>query len=370
MPFFRSNYGASGGGDGGEDTWNESYLEIISNNNFFTDYPLKLEVNTELFLLNNYGWDIESLQEFRVGNCVRLLSSVFSGYRSGSLFNGIVNLQGATSLYSAGSLMNNCSRFNSTVIFPDYIRPYDKVYPDGPNISSGSQMSFYQFMNGCYNYNQPIHIKLREMSSPSNANIYASLGLFFNGCSNLNSKVTFEFDKYNKDPNSIANSYIEYSCSNMFNGCYKFNQPMIFPIGITSSGNIFNYCSNFDQPVVFDTGYYNTYSYFGAANCFYCAPNMRSDIIFTNVSDTTNMWINKLIYSTNNSRSINIYSNNIEKITAVNDLIYGVSEITWSEVTNGVYNEMYNIYVLNNVSDGLNTFNNYYYNFYGELPVF
>ena len=373
MPFFRSRLASSGGGEGGEDHWEDNYISISDSNNIFSDYPALMSVTVQTFNLNQYSYDINSLKEVRVGKRVTNFYDVFSGYRSMSMFNGKVNLYGAESLVYARGIVNNCYLFNSTVIFPDHTNAVIPLYYGGPEYNYGSgvsnYISFYGIFNQCTAYNRDTAIRLHETSVPDDRVVRLDIGYMFNRCTSFNSKVTLDFDRYYKNNENIQCSSVIYNCMYMFSNCFYFNQPMIFPKGVNYGYYLFNGCYDFNQPVVFDCGLSQDITMV-LTNCLYDATNMKSDIILTNVNDDSLLVLSNFVQVTDNTNSINIYSNNTDIISSTVNLCVGGGTMSWTSVTNGVYNELYNIYVLNNVSDGLNAFNSYYYDFYGVSPVF
>lgn len=350
MPFYRSNFGSSSGGGGGGGSTDSPYLSFTSTDN---SYPILYNAT-----FNSYAnYDPSVITNIKIGNRVQELYFCFGDWRN---LNAPVDLRNATMLINMDHLLYNCENFNSTFYFPDYFSQ-----------PMGEDESLYYSCCGvfgsCFKFNQPVALRMHDHVNTDHYTFSKYEEIFYN-CSNFNSKVTFDFEKLNTNAENIYNSIISYSCQKMFDNCTNFNQPMVFPAGICSSSYIFNNCRNFNQPVVFDL-YCSDGVYF--ENLFNTAFNMHSSIILLNVEDSSYSSMFKNFV--NSAYENTIYIKNSAGI--LNNNVVG-RQLTWTTSTapnnascNVYYNSDFNITISEDVDDGLNQFNNYYYNFYGEYPV-
>ena len=364
MPFFRSNLIRSGGGGGG--SYNENYVSFIGSDNTFTDYAPIMNMSCYVFNFNQYNAISNEITEVKIGNRVNIIQG--QGWLNRLNINATINLHNATLLSSVNMALTWCNNFNAPVIFPNNISLTYTQYP-------GTQLyqnypSYTYFFDNCVNYNTATNIRFHEISTPNNKIINLNLSYMFSGCTNYNARTLFDFDRLYKNESSMPYSKILYYCSFMFYKMYggmSFNQPMIFPMGLQHANGVFGSCASFNQPVVFDLGGLNGSTTCNLSSAFN-SMHMKSDIIILNGNRPLNA--NNLLRNGRNNVSVNIYCENVSRIQAAQNLFNGKPTLTWTSVTNGVYNAVYNVYILNNVSDGLNAFNAYYYDFYGEEPVF
>lgn len=386
MPFYRSVLqDTGGGGGGGGGSTENSYIKFVGPDNVFDSYPPLMFMSNSIFRLysSNYNNMVNNINEIAIGNRVVDLGSMwFSSY--GPQFNGIMNLQNATSLQFAGSVLNGCKNFNSQIIFPETSSMYIDSFPG--EVQNNYQVSYFGFLNGCSNYNLVTTLKMHEISTNENTVAFVAFPNFFSGCSNFNSRVLFDLDKLHKDESGLAFSKVLCNCDMMFANCNNFNQPIVFPSGLYSASYTFSNCNNFNQPVVFDCGAgsykeegigSNGFMNYRLDGVFYRTTNMRSDIIFKNfvVDENTNYYFWNFIRVNNylNTNSLNIYVDNIEYFTNQPNMFAMdayTQQPTWDTTSNGVFNSQYNVYILNNIGDALNNFNNYYFDLYGEYPIY
>ena len=229
------------------------------------------------------------------------LGSMFEGCRnfnSPVTFNGNSNLFGAVSFYrmfcnsafncpidfsnieaserldfveTFGDTRRNPSVFNQPIVFP-YVSTYiifgntfGQVFNQPINID-GAEWARLNLINGYFvphNFNQPINISPNLMCD----NFYGA----FEGCAELNQPINLPtFDL--KDDN------INYECNidNLFIGCTKFNQPLIFNFYTPTPHNTtismryaMSYCSNFNSPINFNIEPYNDHVNIDASYFFY-----------------------------------------------------------------------------------------------------
>ena len=363
MPFFRSSVATSGGGG----SYNKEYIAFIgSDTKFAPNYQplMNMGQGWHSFSFNNFNAKMNEITEIKIGKRVLSLSNSFWNTN----INAVFNMYNATFLFSTYYTLAQCNNFNSPVIFPNNTSLTYTRFPGGTQFFQNYPSFSYMFSN-CRNYNQPTTVRFHEISTPDNKMITINMSGMFSGCNNFNSRLVFDFDRLYKNTTNLSLARVLYSCSSLFffmAGSYSnFNQPMVFKGGLQNADRVFCNCPYFNQPVVFDVGFASgTPNLSSAFNCL----NMKSDIIILNGNHAMN--VNNFLRSGRNNASINIYTENISKFQSASNLFNNRSSLTWTSVTNGVYNEMYNVYLLNNVSDGLNAFNEYYYNFYGEYPIY
>ena len=353
MPFYRSVLeSAGGGGGGGSDIWGDAYVSF----NIEENPPLMNLSNNYIFTsLNNNSVQLE----VKIGNCVGSVAGLF---RNLSQFNCDVNLKKASHVNDFTSMLYGAYNFNSNVIFPELtIAPNRTAYSDMVNINCG-----YLFSN-CVNYNQPTNISLHVRPQP-NSTIWCYGGYMFMNCYNFNSRITFDTLKYINNIQDNTEYALHVYAESMFMNCYNFNQPLIVPPSFSLYSGFWN-CRNFNQPVVFDIRDADGGEF---ERIFEGARNMYADIIFlnSNIEMEYPPSFNGLISNMNRTEPTHIYIENIGLIKDNCNVVSNVASITWAETTNGYFNSTYNVYLLNNVDDALNNFNNYYYNFYGEYPTF
>jgi len=351
MPFYRSVLAGGGSGGGG----NSPYVTFESRGALPTITLARFSSNND-----------EEITKLTLGNQVFNASSFCQEASWQSIyhdnFNASIDLNNAERLAEAACFLESCPDFNSPVTFPNF--SYGNYYSWGEGNSSS--MNYSYFFNNCQNYNQPTTLRFHEVSSTDNEGAYLSMECFFADCYSFNSRVIFDFDKANKSTTNSEEAMIQYSCGAMFAGCNHFNQPLIFPAGITNTMSMFYNCENFNQPVVFDLNlgaYYISFS-----ELFRTAPNMCADIIFLN-SNNMKYQDHMFDYLVNNTRSntINIFIDNVTGIK--NNNLTGQGTITWTEYASPYgyttyANSAYKIQIIDNAQYGLDKFNNYYNNFY------
>lgn len=373
MPFYRSvlESAGGGGGGGGGDT-KSPYVNLTTDG----EYPYV--ENFQYNLSMSFDEDIEAISKVEIGNKIISVGNLFSGnyyypYTSLTKFNAPVDLKNARALQNMSYMVNGCENFNSTVIFPERI--------DDPQGDIDAYFGCCQTFYGCTNYNQPTAIRFHDYSSNKDNYSQINMSYMFYNCRNLNSQVLFDFYKANKNIEYEYDSYfsIHYDCNNIFNNCESFNQPLIFPPLMSNFWNYsFSNCNSFNQPIVFDLFGCDTYgvNFYGV---FGWLPNMASDIIFLNSNQNFNKYYFELLLNTSRTKMTNIYIENVFSTNILNDRVvmsgpnnidnYTVSSSPYNAECNVYTNTTYKITISEDVQHGLNEFNNYYYNFYGEYPV-
>lgn len=237
--------------------------------------------------------------------------------------------------------------------------------------------------NSCKNFNRPFELR------PWMRNPVA----VFQGCSIYNYPVNI--------PDPISNSYINtigfgVPCASMFSGAWAFNSRVNFPrnnvignIGVQSmfqSTNLFNqpiyikcangrifldsmfqHAQNFRDMILID--FTNETGLITMNTMFNNAKARATDIIL-NYTNTTAMIVRGVnicrnYYKYENKR-INIYVKDPALFTALAWENYGAASTSYfAATTNGYYNASMNVYILTNVSDGVNKFWDHYNTLYG-----
>ena len=246
-------------------------------------------------------------------------------------FNSPVDMSNATNLISANQMFYLCYNYNQPTVFPNNVRDYFSTF------------------RACLNYNQPTELFV------SNNNTYPVniIGTFMQ-CDELNSRI---------DITPIGNNII---CvyDRIFYHADKFNQPMIFK-NTGTLNQIFEHASSMRCPIVIDFAK-GTENAVTGNNCAWdgCVIN---NIIILN-------YVNQTITWQGSAQQVTFYVN--DPYTFVNRCRYlyrqGAERYNYIPIENGLQADVsyYNIRVLNNVSDGLNYFNEFYYNYYGEYPTY
>ena len=240
----------------------------------------------------------------------------------------------------------------------------------GENVRWENNSMAYAF-NGCTNLNSPVYIhpsvtnmqstfsdcsKFNQSMDLSNINTTSMIATFHN-CIELNSTIvlpqtvtttnyTFRYCHNFNQPVIIPNS-VQYTIG-MFKGCHNFNQPINIPNNVVSASDMFTNCRNFNQPLVIP----DSVNARGVLYMLDGCTNMSQDvkIYSTIINNAYRFCANK-----NNSKRLNIFvpstgnTFNAFKSTATANRIVQ-STITWTTMTNGVYNSKWNIYIYNNLA--------------------
>lgn len=242
--------------------------------------------------------------------------------------------------------------------------------PSNYTVKYGSKINAIPYGMWGKNFNGPVIIENGLLSACQ----------MFGNSKYFNHPVTF--------PNSCCNFYMTFFNSNLFNSkvvfpptCEKFtsfarvfentnfNHPVIFSKNCVNLYDAFFYDPAFNQPIVIQDTNVNL---FYAFMCNSGQSTFASNVIFkADTSGYNNRHISTPpFYNKNVQKRVNIYANNLTPFTANNVKWATTTALTWTATTNGYYNAAQNIYLYNNVSDALNWFNNYWYDMYGEYPVY
>lgn len=263
-------------------------------------------------------------------------------------------------------MLNGCSNFNRPVTFGNNVRNISYCLRgcskfNSPVVIGDNVTSMLGLFNGCSEYNQPINIP--------NKNI--SINLLFSGCKKFNCPVTI--------PDSITRAV------DLFRSCFNFNQPVTISDNINYASAMFADCYNFNQPVTISNNINSVSSMF--ANCYKFnqplnvnCPNVQSILSYSGINSnvtfgtrTVNLFramdncmnftgdvfvqgtavtnVYGLFNYCNNSLRKNIWFNSA--LNAVFNARTGSTSmvgasVTWTAMTNGFYNALYNIYCYNN----------------------
>ena len=253
-------------------------------------------------------------------------------------FNAPVNILSGTAM---NYMFSSFTRFNQPLTIPSTVQQLVSTF------------------NSCTSFNQPVvipEVAVNCMNMFSNCGVFnqfmyipasvTNASLMFNNCMRFDSPVIF---------NKSATMYAYANVVSMFSMCRNLNSPVIFhEKALNSCISMFMNCNKFNQPVLVPASVNNCQGMFKFAN------NMRSDIILNGTFQGTSVATKGMITAVTGKPSLNIYCSNLSAIngTSTTYSITGAA-ITWEAVTNGYYNATYNIYLLNNVQDGLDKYNNY-----------
>lgn len=321
MPFYRCIPPTSGGGGGGSGSC--EHISVVDNG---VTYEPMLNFNTcVIYMTKDYGYaDFNS--PITVGDKVLQINGLCRGCPN---FNSPVNMINATNLSRIYDAFYHCDNFNQPVRFPDSnLAVYSNVFL------------------GATKYNQPTTFYINSLSTSVGASLYQSLS----GCTEFNSKVDFNLGANIKSVNYYS----------LLHGATSFNQPLLFRKSSRVT-NVLNNATNMECPLLieFSNEAYASYQIIENTKI-----NTVIILNYSNFSIVTS-WRPA-------SSGITYYVDDVATFTSKAQWLSIAIQngVSFTQVTNGVYNAAYNIYVLNNVNDGCNYFNNFYYNFYGEYPIY
>ena len=327
MPFYRCIPPANGGGGGGSDSC--GHITVVDNG--VTYEPLISFKRDICYFTNAYGNYSTFNSPITIGNKVLSSENLCSGCRN---FNSPVDMTNATSLSWLYNTFYGCWNFNLPINFP----------------RSENLCVYHGVFQAASNYNQPTKFYL----STNVTSVIGSLYSAFAGCSSFNSRVDFEFLS-GKSDNIKAMKY-----DFAFSGASNFNQPLLLR-RVSGFNNLLNNAISMECPLLIDLANTGDSSYG----------------VLTNTKVNTVIILNYAI----SPRNIQWFANSVGATYYVDDVTNFSTKSQWltesirnsvsfTQVTNGLYNSAYNIYILNNVNDGCNYFNNFYYNCYGEYPTY
>jgi len=315
-----------------------------------------------------------------------------------------------TTIYAAQAF-SNCYNFNAEIKFPEnaglmqiqqmlwYCRNYNQPIHFPKNIDTSLSGLAYQVVNAtrmlsdCNNFNSPVHFPWNITSL--NANGAAMFTAFFFNCRNYNQKTVIRdcgpylsgffvnCDNFNS-PILFDERY--YNTADMYRtfaeflrNCYNFNAPILFPkalnitnhtMGVAYDNALAN-CANFSQPYLYfpiprqmNYAFYNSKVMTSNINIILDVmdPNFIPSTQFGSMfnSSIATPWPGiKRIYK-NNADTWLMSNSSFGTAVAGRYSMFGNNvNVTFTPVTNGYYNEAYNVYFLNNVSDALVEYDNW-----------
>ena len=307
-------------------------------------------------------------------------SGMFTGC---SVFNQPISLDNR--FRNMAYMFNNCQAFNQPVKIPKSAITVSAMFYNCIVFNSivdfsecdsrnGGQLNYMSAMfSNCQNFNQPVNLPLIPSydyapSPGGSGNVAAYQSIFYN-CTNFNSKFSL------KVKNMFTGNF-----SGFMKNCTNYNIPLYID-GSESDrlflDDAFTYMCNFRQPMLieFNPGGPT----FTARNMFNrlttSTPmnhNRPTDLIFHNLNSNLTVssagsWTRNMLIgcSERTNQRINIYIPVLEYLTYMNNALGIIGKaVTWTSMTNGLYNATYNVYLYNNVQDGVNQFWDYYNNFY------
>lgn len=334
MPFYRCMVPNTGGGSGGGD----DYLYYMDNGEKI--YPKIKSIrfdsienfNSPVNIGNNIG-DITSIfSECNMYNQPTIIPS--SATKCNYAFYNCKNFNSPVTLYNGIEYMydmfDGCSNFNQPIT----------IFPSVKSISG--------LLSRCYNYNSQITMQ---------SNLFDSIKNLFLSCHNYN--------KFMVMPNSIRDLEAAFQNCDEFNFPVKLRYDVAVNNGFFTAYNAFRGCYNLRSPIMIDID--SSMNVNGSVNLSFMFANSDniSTIIFNGLYGKTKINVQCMLgkrpsYYDGISR-LNIYTDNISAFMEVTNSYSLVNNtISWTAITNGYGSSYYNIYLYNNVQDGMNWFNNIY----------
>lgn len=326
----------------GDNVTNCEYMFYATNFNSHVTIGNNVQNCYEMF-----GWANNFNQPVNIPDSVISCTSMFT---YANKFNSPVKFSNNCAYYS--DMFNGCENFNQPISFSSVATDLRNMLRNAKNfnqpiyIQSDDISSLDQFMQNCWNFNSNIEIHGDKRGIGTNAQNA------FSRCWNLNSPVILDV--------GLNNAY------RLFCECNNFNAPVSFadPIGFnTNAYEAFAYCNNFNQPINLPYNFYGnnmfvwcnslnqnlnitfgrqTYFNYFFKNCLSIGGNfyIESSYIYG---------VSQMLNTQLHDKVVNIFSFNTAPFiqTTAYTSITG-TDITWSEMDNGYYNEAYNIYIYNN----------------------
>ena len=324
MPFYRCSAPSS---DGGGDSETCEHI-IVTHNGLNYGVPVWINNNIAELTSNIHGNNLTFNCPVTIGDAVIKTENLFQYCYN---FNSYVDMSNATNLNSVNQMFYYCPNYNQPTYFPNTVQDY---------------FSTFRF---CPNYNQPTELYASKTGIGTMASNF--IGTFMT-CYNMNSRINIKV--LSENAMCVYDSFLYYA--------NNFNQPMIFKKA-ASFNRLFEKASNMRCPIVIDFAK-NANNVTTGNNCAWdgCIIN---NVIFLN-------YVNQKIAWEGTATNVTFYVN--DPYTFVNQCtsLYrqGAKKYNYIPIENGLQADVswYNIRVLSNVLDGLNYFNNFYYNCYGEYP--
>lgn len=150
-----------------------------------------------------------------------------------------------------------------------------------------------------------------------------------------------EWNDFN-EPVTIGNQ-VTY-CYQIFQNLPSFNQPVTIPNGATNCQSMFWNCASYNQDITIPASVTDARYMFDS--CYNMGSNIFVDAEFESAMNCTA----GMLASKDHSKRVNIWCNNLSTFLSTNWQSIVSSSITWTEMTNGYFNSVYNIYLYNNYS--------------------
>ena len=324
MPFFRCSSPVSGGGDSGCQHISYEYDGETYEPCLYTNlYTIPVAFN------NQFG------NAYMFNSPVTIGDKMIQAYgilKQCNNFNSTLDISNANNLISVVQMLFRATNFNCPIVFP-----------------KSTLYNYSLALGACWNYNQPTEIFIGSKYADTVANCDSFLG----SCNNFDSQVKFE----------ILSNIRCVTYNGIFLNSTSFNQPVIFK-KLYRFYNAFNGAINMECPILINH-FDQNFDYSIGQNIL--TGTKINTVIFLNYKNQKCDWygnVNNMVY----------YADNPDEFIARCNYLYAPAGKTlgFTAVTNGYKstNAGTEIYVLNNVSDACNDFNNFYFNLYNEYPVY
>ena len=156
----------------------------------------------------------------------------------------------------------------------------------------------------------------------------------FHSCSNLNQNIQI--------PNSVTKT------ANMFYSCSNLNQNIQIPNSVTNAVSMFYSCYNLNQNIQIPNSVTNAWFMFRKCNSIHdivVGPNVANSI-FVGIFEQNNAHAKNI--HTDTLSAANLITTNIIANAGTNLKLAGQILPTWTTITNGYYNALYNVYIYTN----------------------
>lgn len=309
-----------------------------------------------------------------IGNHVNSCAYLFEGCTNYNCPVDIpVNVNKTTNMFAF------CSNFNSDVnITNRMICNMDNMFSGCVNLNKNIQINAslfegygnYMFQN-CWKFNQPINIvnviytmRMFDNCISLNSNIQCSettmrtnSWMMFHNCTNLNQRISIEYytntigmfrNCFNLNQMFVRDEYPT-NCQMMFANCNNLNKTVGWGMQGGTSFNAWGMlegCTKFNQDITIP----NTCIDIGSL-LWNCKDFAKTVYIKGTTARTLN--VSYMLMDCNNSKRKNIrFHPSLDSLfrqTTASTSIVGKG-ITWTNLTNGFYNSLYNIYCYNDYS--------------------
>lgn len=339
----------------GNYTINNANMRIISNQNWngqvaFPNGITWARVDAYASELTNHSNAFNAKTSFP-----NTITSLYQCFQNRGKFNKPVNIP--NSVTNTVNMFYACANLNQNIQIPNSVTNTTNMFRNCTNLNQNIQIpDSVQVTYGTFYYCKKLN---QNIKIPNSAQNIASM---FFGCSDLNFNIQI--------PNTVRNATFVFSnCTSLnqnikipdsitaitgiFDGCYNLNQNIKIPSNF--GGNlftIFRNCSNLDQNILFPSmkNLQSDNAWFAFRGC-----NNLSNVTLRN-GTVNNMFTGAFRF--NNAKRLNIWTD----LTTATNLIttkiihpnntnvkIGTQILpTWTTITNGYYNELYNIYIYTN----------------------